>query len=39
MKGGTRWLETWTCLKEKLWSHSWEQSQGLYSPTTEVGEL
>lgn len=22
MKGGTRWLETWTFLEEKLWS--WE---------------
>lgn len=39
MKGGTRWLETWTYLKEKLWSHSWEESQGLWSPTTEAGEL
>lgn len=39
MKGESRRLETWTCLKKKLWSRHWEQSQGLWSNTTEPAEL
>lgn len=30
MKGEKRWLESWTCLKKKLWRHSWEDPQALF---------
>lgn len=39
MKGGTRWLETWTFLDEKLWSHSWENLSSPRGSTLPLQKL